>query len=213
MFKKLKNKRVLVTGGSGFVGRNLIKIFKQNNIDFKSLSSKNDLRIEKNVKKIFSNYQPHVVFHLAAKVGGILANMKFKKDFFVDNSLINLNILNYSEKFKVKKIFAMGTGCAYPKKLEKFVLDEDDYLDGHPEVTNDAYAYAKRNMLVHLKYLYEEKKIPYVYCIPANIYGKYDNFHPVNSHVIPALIRKFYESVKFNKKKITIWGSGKAKRD
>ena len=107
----------------------------------------------------------------------------------------------------------MGTGCAYPKILEGRMLNEADFLDGIPEVTNDAYAYAKRGLLVHLRAIYEKSKIKYAYCIPANIYGPHDNFHAVNSHVVPGLIRRFVECVQKKQNVIDIWGNGEAKRD
>ena len=107
----------------------------------------------------------------------------------------------------------MGTGCAYPKKLENETLYEKDFLDGIPEVTNDAYAYAKRGLLVHLKSLEEADIIKYTYCLPANIYGPHDNFHPLNSHVVPGLIRRFCDSIDNNEEEILIWGDGSARRD
>ena len=107
----------------------------------------------------------------------------------------------------------MGTGCAYPKRLENETLFEKDFLDGVPEVTNDAYAYAKRGLLVHLKSLEESELIKYTYCLPANIYGPHDNFHPLHSHVVPGLIRRFSDAKDNKLDKIFIWGDGSAKRD
>jgi GDP-L-fucose synthase len=107
----------------------------------------------------------------------------------------------------------MGTGCAYPKRLEGEVLHEDAYLDGIPEETNDAYAYAKRGMLVHLEAHREHGTLDYCYCLPANLYGPHDNFHPEHSHVVPALIRRFVEARDAKAPEVAVWGDGSAKRD
>ena len=177
------------------------------------LDSKNDLRDASLTQKIFKNYKPDLVFHLAAKVGGIFANSNYKADFYSDNVLINTNVINACVSNNVEYVFAMGTGCAYPKRLENNVLYEKDFLDGIPEITNDAYAYAKRGLLVHLKSLEESEIIKYTFCLPANIYGPFDNFHPLNSHVVPGLIRRFCDSFDNNLKEILIWGDGSARRD
>jgi len=208
-----KSDRILITGGTGLIGANLVARLEQQGFELKSLSSQEDLRSRSITKNIFHNFKPTIVFHLAAKVGGILANSSYKSDFYSDNVLINTNVVNSSIENNVEYIFAMGTGCAYPKRLEKNILKEEDFLDGIPEFTNDAYAYAKRGLLVHLKALSDEKKINYVYCLPANIYGPNDNFHPKNSHVVPGLIRRFCDAVKDNQKEVFIWGDGTAKRD
>ena len=208
-----KNRKILVTGSSGLIGANLVKRLESLGYEVKGLDSKNDLRLASNAYKLFNDYKPNIVFHLAAKVGGIHANANFKADFYSDNILINTNVVNACIKNKVEYIFAMGTGCAYPKRLENSTLFEKDFLDGIPEVTNDAYAYAKRGLLVHLKSLEESGLIKYTYCLPANIYGPYDNFHPLNSHVVPGLIRRFSDAIDNNLNEIFIWGDGTAKRD
>ncbi len=209
----LKNQRILVTGASGLIGKNLINRLIQEGYEVMGTDSKNDLRDNNVADKLFSDFKPNVVFHLAAKVGGIHANSNYKADFYSDNVLINTNVVNASVKNNIEYIFAMGTGCAYPKRLENKVLFEKDFLDGIPEFTNDAYAYAKRGLLVHLKSLEESQIIKYTFCLPANIYGPFDNFHPLNSHVVPGLIRRFCDSVEKRSKEINIWGDGSARRD
>jgi len=209
----LNNQKILITGASGLVGRNLINRLMQHGSEVLGLDSKNDLRDPSITDNIFNEFKPTLVFHLAAKVGGIYANSNFKPDFYSDNVLINTNVVNSCLKNDVEYIFAMGTGCAYPKRLEDHTLYEKDFLDGIPEFTNDAYAYAKRGLLVHLKSLEEANILKYTFCLPANIYGPFDNFHPMNSHVVPGLIRRFCDSVDRNLQEISIWGDGTAQRD
>jgi len=208
-----KKEKILITGASGLIGSNLFKKLSNAGYEVLGLDSKNDLRIASNAFNLFNNFKPTMVFHLAAKVGGIHANSNFKAEFYSDNVLINTNVVNACIKNNVQYIFAMGTGCAYPKRLENQILLEKDFLDGIPEITNDAYAYAKRGLLVHLKSLEESHLIKYTYCLPANIYGPFDNFHPLNSHVVPGLIRRFCDSKDKNLDEIYIWGDGTAKRD
>ena len=208
-----KDDLILVTGGTGLIGSNLTRRLKESGYNVISVGSKVDLRIEKNATELFDKYKPNVVFHLAAKVGGIFANSNYKADFYSDNILINTNVVNASKKYNVEYMFAMGTGCAYPKKLESNLLKESDFLDGEPEVTNDAYAYAKRGLLVHLKALNESIEFKFSYCLPANIYGPFDNFHPINSHVVPGLVRRFCDAKSNNIERVKIWGDGSAKRD
>ena len=207
------NQKILITGASGLIGKNLITRLNKEGYQVLGLDSKNDLRDPYLTQKIFKNYKPDLVFHLAAKVGGIFANSNYKADFYSDNVLINTNVINACVCNDVEYVFAMGTGCAYPKRLENNVLYEKDFLDGIPEITNDAYAYAKRGLLVHLKSLEESEIIKYTFCLPANIYGPFDNFHPLNSHVVPGLIRRFCDSFDNNLKEILIWGDGSARRD
>ena len=200
------NQKILITGASGLIGKNLITRLNKEGYQVLGLDSKNDLRDPYLTQKIFKNYKPDLVFHLAAKVGGIFANSNYKADFYSDNVLINTNVINACVCNDVEYVFAMGTGCAYPKRLENNVLYEKDFLDGIPEITNDAYAYAKRGLLVHLKSLEESEIIKYTFCLPANIYGPFDNFHPLNSHVVPGLIRRFCDSFDKNLKEYHIVG-------
>ena len=208
-----KNEKILITGSSGLIGQNLINKLSNDGYEVLGLDSRNDLRDASIANKLFGDFKPSLVFHLAAKVGGIYANSNFKADFYSDNVLINTNVVNACIKNKVSYVFAMGTGCAYPKRLENQTLYEKDFLDGIPEFTNDAYAYAKRGLLVHLKSLEESNLMQYSFCLPANIYGPFDNFHPLNSHVVPGLIRRFSDSVDNNQEEIFIWGDGSARRD
>ena len=166
-----KNDRILVTGGSGLVGKSLTNKLKNEGYELLSINSEIDLRDPNQCAKVFNEFNPSIVFHLAAKVGGIIANSNYKYDFYYDNIMINTNVIHSCFKKNVRYIFAMGTGCAYPKKLENEILYEKDFLDGIPESTNDAYAYAKRCLLINLKALKEASGIKYSFVLPANLYG------------------------------------------
>lgn len=206
--------RILVTGGTGLIGRNLTQALRERGCQqVISVGSSVDMRQAQATDDLFAQHQPTVVFHLAARVGGIYANANYKAGFYADNVLINTHVVQSCINHGVRYIFAMGTGCAYPKRLEGHLLSEDTFLDGIPEVTNDAYAYAKRGLLVHLQALAEQDAIRFCYCLPANIYGPYDNFHPKHSHVVPALVRRFCEAVDDRVDSVAIWGDGQARRD
>ncbi len=208
-----KGDRVLVTGGTGLIGTNLVNTLRKQGYETFASSSKHDLRDLSQAKALFEEFKPTVVFHMAARVGGIYANSTYKAGFYSDNVLINTHVINCCVESGIEYVFAMGTGCAYPKRLEGQTLFEKDFLDGIPEETNDAYAYAKRGMLVHLQALKEVDAINYTYCLPANIYGPHDNFHPMHSHVAPALVRRFYEAEKDKALSVAVWGDGSAARD
>lgn len=214
----LNHERILVTGATGLIGRNLCNRFEEYDYDYIGVGHTRgffqyNLLSEIETRNMFDVFSPSVVIHLAAKVGGIYANSTKKAQFYLENTLINTNVMREVQKRKIKYVFAMGTGCAYPKRLEGSLLSENSFLDGVPEVTNDAYAYAKRNLLVHLQACKEQYKLKYCYGIPANIYGPFDNFHPTDSHVVPALLRKFIEAVGINAHKVFVWGDGFASRD
>lgn len=204
---------ILVTGGTGLVGRNLVDRLEALGRAVVSVGGERDLRESEVAHRLFAEVRPSVVFHLAARVGGIYANSTQKPAFYRDNVLINTHVLDAAVASGVEYVFAMGTGCAYPKRLEGAALHEDDYLDGVPESTNDAYAYAKRGMLVHLEALREHGVLDYCYCLPANLFGPHDNFHPEHSHVVPALIRRFVEAREGGTPDVAIWGDGSARRD
>ena len=206
---------ILVTGATGLIGTNLVGEMRRRGYrkviatDVKDA----DLTDFHQTQKLFAEHRPEILIHLAAMVGGILANSTRLCDFYEVNTLINTNVLVCARKSGVRKIHAMGTGCAYPKRLEGQVLVEKDFLDGLPEPTNYAYAYAKRNMLVHLMAMHDQHKVPYTCLIPANIYGPYDNFHPKHSHAVPGLLVRFLKAVEDGASEVEIWGSGRAERD
>ncbi len=204
--------RTLITGGSGLLGCTL-KNKLNNDFDVISLNSKDcDLTNLEETKKIFDSIKPEILVHLAATVGGIGANKENKLDFFEKNNFINLNVIKCSIDTKVKYIAAAGTACAYPKKYEGTLLKEEFYLDGLPEETNNAYAYAKRSLLCHLMAAKETKDLNYSFFIPTNIFGPNDYFNENKSHVIPGIINRMHQSL-LNDTSFIAWGTGKPKRD
>ncbi len=215
----IRGKKILVTGATGLVGRNLTPRLEALGADVYACGHTRageyncDLRDAQQTANLFDKIIPDVVIHLAARVGGIYANMAHKEQFYLENTLINTNVVREISRQKTPYVLAMGTGCAYPKRLEGNELIEELYLDGIPEPTNDAYAYAKRNMLVHLTVCAEGYGLKYCFCIPANIYGPHDNFHPTYSHVVPGLIHKFMEARQKKLNQVVIWGTGRPRRD
>jgi len=203
---------VLVTGGSGLVGQAIKEYVEddQNALPGETwvfLSSKDgDLRSRKDTESIFEKYQPTHVIHLAAKVGGLFANMSQKVEFFRENILINDNVMECCRIYKVEKLVSMLSTCVFPDKTT-YPIDETMLHDGPPHPSNEGYAYAKRLIDTMNRAYAEEYKCNFTSIIPTNIYGKNDNFSIKNGHVIPGLIHKCYLAKQENKP-FVIWGSG-----
>ena len=203
---------VLVTGGSGLVGQG-IKAYvesekgQRENETWIFLSSKEgDLRDRKATEAIFAKYKPTHVIHLAAKVGGLFANLAQKVEFFRENILINDNIMECSRIYKVEKLVSMLSTCIFPDKTS-YPIDETMLHDGPPHASNEGYAYAKRLIDTMNRAYAEEYGCNFTSIIPTNIYGPHDNFSIQNGHVIPGLIHKCYLAKK-NGTPFEIWGSG-----
>ena len=208
----LSQKRVLVTGGNGFLGRYVLKhLIDQGCNAFAPSSAECDLTDEYQSAAMFSSYQPQVVIHLAAAVGGIGKNMRHPGGLFLGNMRMGLNVLELSVASKVEKVVYVGTVCSYPKHCES-PFREENLFAGYPEETNAPYGIAKRALGVGLRACKDEYGIDAAYVIPTNLYGPGDNFDPESSHVIPALIRKFKEANETGAANVLVWGSGKATR-
>lgn len=205
---------VMVTGGSGLVGSAIKDYVTGNpneNEEWVFLSSKDgDLRDRKATEAIFEKYKPTHVIHLAAKVGGLFANMAQKVEFYRENTLINDNIMELCRITKVKKLVSMLSTCIFPDKTT-YPIDETMLHDGPPHPSNEGYAYAKRLIDTMNRAYAEEYGCNFTSIIPTNIYGPHDNFSIQNGHVIPGLIHKCYIAKK-NGTPFTIWGSGKPLR-
>lgn len=208
-----RNKRVLITGGSGFLGKFVVKKFMDAGSSvFVPRSRDYNLINYLDAKRVYEEFKPHIVIHLAARVGGIYANMKSPGRFFYENMAMGINMIELGRLYGVEKFVMLGTTCAYPKFCP-LPFKEEDLWNGYPEETNAPYGVAKRALGVMIKGYNEEYGFNGIYLILGNLYGPGDNFDLKNSHVIPALIRKFVEAVESGNKTVTVWGTGKPTRE
>ena len=209
----LSGKRIFVAGHTGMVGSAIVRLL--NNIDCEILtvsSQELDLKQSSKVDEWFDEYRPDAVFLAAAKVGGILANSSYPADFLIDNLSIQNSVITNAFKYKVKKLMFLGSSCIYPRD-SKQPIKESSLLTGILEPTNEAYAIAKIAGIKLCQFYRKQYGVDYVSVMPTNLYGPGDNFHPKNSHVVAALISKFYEAVKLNKEEVILWGTGKPLRE
>ena len=204
-------KKVLVTGGSGTVGHEMRNIFP----DF-SYPSRNDLDLESDssVKQFLSDHEFDTAIHLAARVGGVADNTNHVADFFSTNMSINRNFLEHCQKAGVKKVVSVLSTCVYPDApFVKYPLTEDQLHLGPPHVSNFGYAFAKRMLDVQSRAIRSQYGCNFVTVIPNNLYGINDNFDLESGHVIPSMIRRFYEAKLSGAEEVICWGSGKPERE
>ena len=210
----LADKRIIVTGGAGFLGSFVIERLKEagcKNI-FVTRFEEYDLRDRDCILKLFRDARPEVIIHLAAVVGGIGANMANPGSYFYENAIMGIQLMEYARVFGVEKFVAIGTICAYPK-FTPVPFKEEDLWSGYPEETNAPYGLAKKMMLVQSQAYRQQYGFNSIFLLPVNLYGPRDNFDPKSSHVIPALIKKCVDAVKSGAEKIEVWGSGEASRE
>ena len=207
-------KRVIVTGGHGFLGSHLVPMLQAAGANvFYPKHRDYDLTNVVILNRMFlALRRPDVLFHLAAVVGGIGANANHPCDFYAQNTLMNTLIVEAARQHNVGKFIGVGTVCAYPKHTPSPFV-EANLWEGYPEETNAPYGVAKRGLLVHLQAARKQYDFNGIYLIPTNLYGPGDNFDPATSHVIPALIRKIDEAQQAGAPSITVWGTGSAGRD
>ena len=208
------DKKILVTGGAGFLGSFLVEKLKEkgvNEVNIKIPRSKEvDLRHWENCLEALKNID--IVIHLAARVGGIGFNRNYPATLFYDNAIMGIQLMEAARQENVEKFVAIGTVCAYPK-FTPVPFKEEDLWNGYPEETNAPYGLAKKMLLVQSQAYRQQYGFNSIFILPVNLYGPRDNFDLENSHVIPALIRKFTEAVENNKKEVEVWGTGKASRE
>jgi len=208
------NKKILVTGGAGFLGRFVVEKLIEKGVNKDNIeiprSRTCDLRERENCKKVVKGKD--IVIHLAAVVGGIEANRKNPAKFFYDNAIMGIQLIHESWQAGVEKFVAVGTVCAYPK-YTPVPFKEEDLWNGYPEETNAPYGLAKKMLLVQCNAYRQQYGFNGIFLLPVNIYGPGDNFDLESSHVIPALIRKFIDAVQNGKNEVVLWGTGEASRE
>ena len=209
------DKKVLVTGGAGFLGSHLIeKLINERGVAPENVkiprSKDNDLRIWENCVNAVKDVD--IVIHLAARVGGIGYNLKYPAMLFYDNTIMGIQLMEAARQEGVEKFVVLGTVCAYPK-FTPLPFKEEDLWNGYPDDINAPYGLAKKMLLVQAKAYQKQYGFNGIYLLSANIYGPRDNFNPESSHVIPALIKKFFDAKLEGKNEVEVCGTGKATRD
>jgi GDP-L-fucose synthase len=210
----LKNKRITVTGGKGFLGHHLVKKLREHGYDHIDAISSSDYDLTElvNIRQMYADKKPDIIIHLAARVGGIGFNRENPATLFYTNLIMGAQLIHEGYLRKLEKFVAIGTVCAYPK-FTPVPFREDNLWNGYPEETNAPYGLAKKMMLVQSQAYRQQYGFNSIFLIPVNLYGPYDNFDPRSSHVIPSLIKKCIDAKLNNEKEIVVWGSGQATRE
>ena len=209
-----RDRRVMVTGGAGFLGRRVVARLEQEGARdvFVPRSSRYDLRTADGVARALRDGRPDLIIHLAAVVGGIGANRENPGRFFYENAAMGIELMEQARRAGVGKYVQIGTVCSYPK-FTPVPFREDDLWNGYPEETNAPYGLAKKMLLVQAQAYRAQYGFKAIYLIPVNLYGPGDNFDPASSHVIPALIRKFVEARRAKSDHVDVWGTGHPSRE
>ena len=211
---QLPNKRIVVTGAAGFLGRHLIARLRKMGCEniFDPSHKKYDLTHPDAIERMFDEHRPEVLIHLAAAVGGIGANRANPGRFFYENAIMGIQLIEAARRHGVEKTVVLGTICAYPK-FTPVPFREEELWNGYPEETNAPYGLAKKMLLVQCQAYREQYGMNAIFLLPVNLYGPGDNFDLESSHVIPALIRKCAEAVAAGREEIVLWGDGSPTRE
>jgi len=209
-----RGKRVIVTGGGGFLGSFVVEKLERRNAAeiFVPRSKDYDLRDLGAIRRLLKDTRPDIIIHLAARVGGIGANQNHPAEFFHDNLLMSVQLLHESWKVGIDKFVAIGTVCSYPKHA-LVPFKEENLWDGYPEETNAPYGLAKKMLLVQSQAYRQQYDFNSIFLLPVNLYGPRDNVDLGSSHVIPALMRKFTEAQERGQKEVVVWGTGSPTRE
>lgn len=207
-------RRVMVTGGGGFLGQAVVRRLQASGADqiFVPRSRDYDLRTKEGIDRALADGRPQLLIHLAAVVGGIGANRENPGRFFYENAIMGIQLMEQARLAGVEKFVTIGTVCAYPK-FTPVPFKEDDLWNGYPEETNAPYGLAKRMLLVQGQAYRQQYGFNSIYLLPVNLYGPGDNFDPRSSHVIPALIKKCLDAIDSGADHIDVWGTGSASRE
>ena len=210
----LKNKHITVTGGKGFLGSHLLKKLKDRGCSHIHVADRPEYNLTDviDIRRMYEETKPQIVIHLAAKVGGIGFNQEKPAELFYDNLIMGVQLLHEAYLRNIEKFVALGTICAYPK-FTSVPFKEEDIWNGYPEETNAPYGLAKKMMLVQSQAYRQQYGFNSIFLLPVNLYGPGDNFDPLSSHVIPALIKKCFDAIDNNSRILEVWGTGAATRE